>query len=539
MLEIVIVIRKALILLGLLLATLTARAATPELGKDKLRNLIKLPTISFQPSWTFQAERGFVLGSNEHEVSNKIASVELDLKHDDSDAERYLRLAELYSSINRFSNARGSYARAADLYRRRVNSQADDAQLLTGFGRALQGVGKTSEAESILRNAVRLAPKDDKCWIALGRFLDGSARHALLDLPGPNSDGAPSDGDKIAPTDVNQSQKWIEEAGSCFDRAVAAAGSDSEAYFRRGIHRSLRQMLLNQIRLASGERKEDVDLLNDYFSPEGLADLQRACRLDPKNSRLLGNTILYEIYTACARKGQVNWHDFSWTSLPDKSQRSIREQLTRLENLGADPDSKVAAGALEILGVIQGPVLHESRNSIANLRRAVALDPSRDLAWELIASTLARSEHYDELLNLAEDHVQQVDNPRNRIILAKAFEKLKRWDEAEDEIQLAIKDSPEDFVLNLGLGALLLKRSQDDPDLLSDADGWLAHAQEILKKLPPSERSHQQIVELTLTRSIYFALSDEVETARLWVKSVLEQDKDNKMAHEILSAMDY
>ena len=102
-----------------------------------------------------------------------------------------------------------------------------------------------------------------------------------------------------------------------------------------------------------------------------------------------------------------------------------------------------------------------------------------------------------------------------------------------------MKDSPDDFTLNLGFGALLLKRSQDDPSLLSDADGWLAHAQEILKKMPPTERTRQQIVELTLTRSIYFALSDEVETARLWAKSVLEQDKDNKMAQEILSAIDY
>ena len=129
----------------------------------------------------------------------------------------------------------------------------------------------------------------------------------------------------------------------------------------------------------------------------------------------------------------------------------------------------------------------------------------------------------------------------NCIVLAKAYEKLKRWDEAEEEIQVVSEGFTGRFHAQFapGYGALLLKRSQDDPSLLSDADGWLAHAQELLKKMPVTERSRQQIIELTLTRSIYFALSDEVDTARVWAKSVLEQDKDNKMALEILSAMDY
>lgn len=532
---------RRILIVSVLLVALSLHAVTPELGKDKLRNLVKLPTIGFQPSWGFDAERGFILGLNEHEVSNRIFSIRSDLKHDDSDAESCLTLAELYSSINRPANARASYSQAVNLFRHRMDRQPDDPLLLAGFGRALQGVDKQSEAESVLRKAVLIAPKESKCWIALGRFLDSRAQHALLDNPAPadaDSDASASS-DRISPNQVSQAKKWMDEAGHCFDQAVATAPDESESYFRSAMHRSLSKMMLNEIRLASGEQKEDVDLLNDYFSANGLSDLQHASRLDPKNYRLLGNTILYEIYTACARKGQINWREFSWNSLPDKSQRSIREELARLQSLAEYPDPQIAAGALEILGVIQGPVLHESRTSLADLRRAVALDPSREESWELIASSLAGSQRYEELLSLAEDRIQHNDSTRNRIILAKAYEKLKRWDDAEEEVEFALKDSPDDFTLNLALGALLLKRSQEDPSLLSDADGWLAHAQELLKKMPTTDRTHQQIVELTLTRSIYFALTDEVETARLWAKSVLDQDKDNKMAQEILSAMDY
>jgi tetratricopeptide (TPR) repeat protein len=534
--------RKSLILLNLSLA-LSLSAATPELGKDKLRELVKLPTISFQPSWNFDAEHGFIIGSNEHEVSNKLSVLRQELKHDDSDAERYLRMGELYTSVNRGANAHAYFAQAVSLYRRRVDAQPDDPQLLTGFGRALQGAEKRSEAESVLRKALQLAPKDAQCWIALGRFLDAGARHGLFEMPSPgdDNDGASgSSGDKISAAQVAQAKKSMDEAGVCFDTAITLAPAVPDGYFRRAMHHSLRNMMLNQIRLLSGEQKEEVNLLADYFSPECLADLQRASALDANNYRLIGNIILYEIYTSSARKGQVNWRDFSWSSLPDKSQRSIREKITRLEDLGENPDPQIAAGALEVLGIIQGPVLHEIGKCLGDLHRAVALDPSRDQAWELIAATIAQTGHYDDLLSLAENRIRENDSPRNRVILAKAYEKLKRWDAAEDEIQFAIKDSPDDFTLNLGLGALLLKRSQDDdPSTLSDADGWLARAQEILKKMPPNERTHQQIVELTLTRSIFFALSDEVETARLWVRAVLDQDKDNKMAQEILSAMDY
>ena len=471
--------RKLLILSALFLA-LSLGATTPELGKDKLRKLIKLPTISFPPSWTFDPERGFILGSTDLEASNKIAALRLELKHDNSDAERFLQLGRLSASINRGTEARTSFTGAVALFRKRVDSQPDDASLLTSFGEALQGAGKNPEAESVLRKAVRLAPKDSSCWIALGRLLDAEAHGALLGTPTDADVGNASD--KLSPALVSQAQKCLNEAAYAFDQAVTNAPRDSQVYFRRAIHRSLRNTMLNQIRLASGERKEDVDLLTDYFSTEGLADLQHASKLDSNNFRLIGNAILYEIYATCAHKGQVNWHDFSWNSLPDKSQRSIRDALTRLENLSDNPDVKIAAGALEILAVLHGPVFRESSKSLADLHRAVALDPSREHAWELMASTVAQSGHYDDLLTLSEDRLRRNDTTRNRIILAKAYEKLKRWDDAEEEIQFAIKDSPDDFVLNLGLGALLLKRSQGDPATLAEADGWLAHAQEILKK---------------------------------------------------------
>ncbi len=533
---------RALFVLSCLLMALTVRGATPEVGKDILRKLVKLPTITFPANWQFDPEHGFTLGSGEPDVLAQISTLRKEMQGDNSDAERYMSIAELYSSINESTKAKHTCDRAVGLYRKQVDMQPDDGVLLAKLGQALEGAGKTTEAESVLRRAVRTKPKEWECWVALGRFLDTEARRTVYENPASAADDAGNAADaatdKLSPGQVALAKKWTEEAGAVYDKAVAAAPEEAEVYYRRGLHRCLHNALLNRIRLAAGEQADEVALLNDCFTPESLADLQHASRLSPRDYRRIGGTVLFEIYAASAEKGQVNWGTFSWNSLPDKSQRSIREAIARLENLAQSPRPKVAAGALEVLGILQGPVLHESRSCVANLRSALALDPSREQTWETLAATLAQTKHYDELLSICEERVRRKDSARSRILLAKAYEKMKQWDNCEKQIRLALKLEPDDFTANLALADLLLKHS-DDATALSDANGWLARAEYLLNKMTVRQRTQLHMVDLTLTRGIYFALTDEVETARRWVKAVIDQDKENKFAQDILDAMDY
>src|SRR5208282_6811831 len=93
---------RAICVLSWLLA-LTVHGATPEVGKDTLRKLVKLPTITFPSNWQFDPERGFTIGSGEPDVLAQITALRKEMQKDDSDAERYLNIAELYSSINETS----------------------------------------------------------------------------------------------------------------------------------------------------------------------------------------------------------------------------------------------------------------------------------------------------------------------------------------------------------------------------------------------------------------------------------------------------
>ncbi len=524
-----------------LLAALSVRGATPEMGKEKLRKLVRLPAIEFQSEWQFDPERGFILGSGDREALARISEMRKELTGEASDAGRYENLGEAYSSVGDLKNADGAWRAAAGLYRRRVELQPENGVLLGGLGQALQHTGRTQEAESILRHAVQIEPKEWRCRVALGRFLDSEARSAVFassSASGAGDDKSPGALDAPSPAQVLLAEKRMDEAGECYGKAVAAAPGEAEAFFRRGMHRCLRTYLLNRIHPAAGE-PNGVDLFSDCFSPESLADLQKASELSSRDCGRIGGAVLFEIYAECSWKGRVDWEEFSWDSLPDKSQRSIHGAITRLQGLAESPETRLATRALEVLGILQGPILHETRSCVANLQRALALDPDRDEVWDMLAATLAQAGHYEDLLMVCEDRAKQTDSVHSHLLLAKAFEKLRQWDNCEEETRVVLKQDENNFTAALALGSLLMKRSDGDADVMAEANDWLSQSERILLKIPKAQRPQRQLIELTLSRSIYFALSDDVETARQWAKAVIEADKNNQLAQEILAAMDY
>ena len=433
---------------GLLLAALAVQGVTPGVGKDKLRALVKLPTIAFQQDWTFDPEQGFALGSQAQDVRARISELEDALKSEPDDARSEQELGELYESIGDSQNAGKAWTHAVELYRKQAASDPDDGVLLAGFGWSLENAGRGPEAESLLRQAVRVSSRDSQCWVALGRYLDREARRSVLD---------PDSEDKPAASEVSLAQKRTDEAGSCFDRAVALAPGEPQVWLRRGLHRCLRKFLSNSIREATDGDDSVRNIFEGCFSTESLADLQHASRLSPDDYQLIGATAMFGVYAGRGRDEQA----VSWDALPEKTQVSLRDAMTRLENLAQGADRRTAAGAFEVLGILQGPLLRQPDRCIATMRRAVALEPAREHAWEVLVATLAQGGRYDELLEVCEDQARQTNSARAHLLLAKAHEKLHQWDDCEDEARMAADADPADFSADLSLAAVLLKRSGD------------------------------------------------------------------------------
>src|ERR1700758_4831169 len=114
------------------LLVFAAQGATPELGKNKLRRLVKLPAISFQPEWSFDPESGFTLGSAEQERTSEIKALRAELRDDPDDADAYLRLSTLLAKAND-GGADYARSRAVRLFRNRVEAQPDDSLLLASL----------------------------------------------------------------------------------------------------------------------------------------------------------------------------------------------------------------------------------------------------------------------------------------------------------------------------------------------------------------------------------------------------------------------
>ena len=131
---------RAIFLLFCWLLALAAQGATPEVGKDRLRTLIKLPTVSFPANWQFDPERGFTIGSSDADVLAQISTLRRDLQGDNTDAERYLDIADLYSSIKESAKAARNCEEAMALYR--SQTQSEDGLWLAKYGRALAGAGR-------------------------------------------------------------------------------------------------------------------------------------------------------------------------------------------------------------------------------------------------------------------------------------------------------------------------------------------------------------------------------------------------------------
>src|SRR4051812_4881009 len=131
-------------------------AATPEPGNERLRKLLKLPTVSLEAAFSLNSEEGFALLEGKADAPREIANLRKQLKDDSSDAERYGRLGDLYTKINDSKKAAEAFQKSASLYRQQVASRPDNAELLSSFGRALWAAGNSDEAESVLRRSVQI-----------------------------------------------------------------------------------------------------------------------------------------------------------------------------------------------------------------------------------------------------------------------------------------------------------------------------------------------------------------------------------------------
>ena len=529
------------LLLGALLA-LGPQAAVPTSARARLEQLARLPQVSFRVGLDFHPVRGHTLILPSRVPARALEDLGRRLKESPDNPAPYAELAEHFARTGDRRAGLGFFARAAELYRQQGAEDSADPGQLTAYAEVLRELGRWDEAERLLRRAVEAAPDQWRPHARLAVLL--SSRALGLVHPAPATDSADSGLESLLdataeppdPARAEQARRLLAEALAAADRAVALGGDQAGAYRARATVRTNHRWFEARLNPRPSP-DEPAPLLRAVFHPDALPDLRRAVDLAPDDPEARGCLALLEVLTSAARPLTAALGDLLnrelWPALPDPARARVRAALTELERVGQDAEPARASAALGVAGLLQFFLLGDDAGGLGSLRRAVALDPDNEGAWEALTFALAFAREYDELLQVSRQRVAHHDSPRNRLLLAKALEKNQQLDAMRLEAELLQARYSEDPLANLTLAAALLKvdRSQTGR---ARALQHLGRASRRTGEKPPPELA----VELLYQRGLWFALEGQIERARTQFRGVLELAPGHPDAAAALNLLD-
>src|SRR4051812_19350934 len=116
------------VILGLTVVSCAAISKTS--GKRELQRLARLPRIEFGSPLVFDRASGFVVFPNETAAAGQVAELLKDGKGTPADAELFLEAGRIFARGGDVVGSIRSYARAADLFGRKVELEPGDASAL-------------------------------------------------------------------------------------------------------------------------------------------------------------------------------------------------------------------------------------------------------------------------------------------------------------------------------------------------------------------------------------------------------------------------
>jgi tetratricopeptide (TPR) repeat protein len=347
-----------------------------------------------------------------------------------------------------------------------------------------------------------------------------------------------------SPDALKKSEASLAEASQCFNRAMALAPKESEMFIERAGFLSRSNFQSCFFRHFSDSEKNDPTVwILANFSEESIANLQRAAELSPQNYEYISLAAYFEWTRAMTEWSKANSQAylkrFTPDVLPDATRQSILDAMTRLETLSQSADKKLAAGALENLGMLK-MFLGNSKAATANFRQAVSLDPTREQSWDMWLASITDSGTPEEKVAICESRLKYKDSARNHLLLARALQHQEKWDKVGEQTEAALKLEPDNVVAELELLALDLKQSAD-PNFMSKAAERFNRIDAVYNKLPDSKEKLSRWRELTLNRAILDGLEDMPEyqkAAKACLEAVLERFPNDETAKKISSALD-
>jgi tetratricopeptide (TPR) repeat protein len=532
---------KLMLVAAFFATVFSVNAETQPRGADRLRELVVFPKMDLIFGFSLNQQDNKWVISQMPDLPGEITEQRNELQHHPSDAQQLMHLGYLLLSDGETNESRSCYQKAEQLCRDKIAANPQDGLALVALGESLDALGKKEEAESNFRKATLVSSNEWQCWVGLGNFLPNvwfasmfptNLRNQIV--PGRMLSQEAMDY-RPSVEALGRAEAACREASRCFDRAMILAPEEPEVFVQRAGYMSTSnwqdcffQHCHNNVEI------NPKDWLLSFFSRETIANLRKAAELNPKDYQCISFATYFEYFVP---KMQANKADFTIDQLPDATRQSIQKAKARLENRSRDPDKKTAAGALEYLGFLNF-IFGDKIAAAANFRLALALDPTREQAWDMLLATTGAGSR-EEAVAVCEARLKQKESARNQLLLARALEHQEKWDKAGEQAEAALIMDSNNIVGHLELLALAIRQSVDT-NFMAKAGEQITRTEEAYEKLPDNNEKQSRWRELTLNLAILDGLANAPEykkAARVCLEAVLKNYPDDKQAKEISNAL--
>ncbi len=528
------VTRLLIVLLSVVIAGAIPRAS----NKDQLQRLVRLPRVEFAPPLEFDRAMGFMIFPDSAALSQKAAELGQAVKTPEH-AEKALEAGKLYDLARNHGMAVREYSRALDLFRRRIELYPADNDSILRLAEVLVLLGHYPEAEVQLSKAftadresadyflVKARFHRERAWqLASGdQFSFGSGD--LLDRLTQLID------EGVEPDQIDESKAQLNLAETAFHKALELKKDDLDVQREQAAFVSFKGVLSEAFALLqSNDSNRHRRLREKLFSNEAIAMLRDAAHSEKSDAETVGSAAMAlfvqatSVGTSAGQRG--------WMSLADPDRAEIRDCFNKLRALSESENSKTAAQADEILGCLQFYLLGDSVGGERSFRKSLDLDPKRVRAWDLLIVCLGMNEDQSALVEACEERAASEMNVRSKTLLAKAYDRAGDSLRAQLSALEALSLNSNDFLANLTLATLLLKRD--------DFEIFTGRVQDCLNKAQRQigfGSSPQNYVDLALTKAIFYALTDEAEKARAALNELPNRDRNSKEVQDVMTLLSY
>lgn len=528
------------VLLLLAFSDIPVRAIQRPDPKTTLRALAKMPRVELRVSLDFTADQGFLAFRTAKDPALAVTDIRDKLNASPNDTRLLLEVAANRIDSGDTPAGRRDLQRAADALHKRLDAEPGNARLRLDLASALHGLSRQAEADSLLREAVKVAPRSQTNWLALSTFLEARAWEIAANIsdwkgrrPYAELCRAVLRGEPSTET-ADRAASYMDESLSAAREAVRLAEESAPAQHRLALALAAKDCFQSLRRKISGLDYASPLAETLIFSATAQPALDKAAELEPENPIRLATALLWRALSEATDKriavNELNRRAI-WDSLSDSTRAKIESGFERLDNFS---DTSDAGAAWQALGTLRFALRNDTHGAAEALRYAASALPDSEQAWETLSTALLRAQDYHELAAVCEARVMVRPTTRNRVLLAKAHEKLGHISRAEEEIAAALAVNQNDFTANLSLANLLMRESTDD-DISPRVRQSLIAAERAIRANPTGD----QLISLALAQSIYHGLTDEIDIARQILKAALAYAKDHPDVNAALNAIGY